>query len=106
MHVRIHHSIVYRYDPPAAGAIQLLRLTPRDFDGQHVVRWRIELSADARLTPHEDAFGNLTHVFTAAGPLAELRVDVDARSKRTTPMASSAAPSNVFRRGCSCALPA
>ena len=77
MHVRIHHSTVYRYDPPAAGAIQLLRLTPRDFDGQHVVRWRIELSADARLTPHEDAFGNLTHVFTAAGPLAELRVDVD-----------------------------
>src|SRR6516165_5292707 len=77
MHVQIHHSTVYRYDPPAAGAIQLLRLTPRDFNGQHVVRWRIELSADARLTPHEDAFGNLTHVFTAAGPLAELRVDVD-----------------------------
>jgi transglutaminase-like putative cysteine protease len=41
------------------------------------VRWRIELSADARLTPHEDAFGNLTHVFTATGPLAELRIDVD-----------------------------
>jgi transglutaminase-like putative cysteine protease len=77
MHVRIHHSTVYRYDPPVAGAIQLLRLTPRDFDGQHVVRWRIELSADARLTPHEDAFGNITHVFTATGPLDELRVDVD-----------------------------
>ncbi|MGA7233674.1 MAG: transglutaminase family protein [Xanthobacteraceae bacterium] len=77
MHVRIHHSTVYRYDPPAAGAIQLLRLTPRDFDGQHVVRWRIDLSADAHLTPREDAFGNITHVFTATGPLAELRVDVD-----------------------------
>jgi len=77
MHVRIHHSTVYRYVPPVAGAIQLLRLTPRDFDGQHVVRWRIELSADARLTPHEDAFGNITHVFTATGPLDELRVDVD-----------------------------
>jgi hypothetical protein len=44
MHVRIRHSTVYRYDPPAAGAIQLLRLTPRDYDGQHVVRWRIDLS--------------------------------------------------------------
>jgi transglutaminase-like putative cysteine protease len=77
MHVRIHHRTVYRYDPPATGAIQLLRLTPRDFDGQHVVRWRIELSADARLTPHEDAFGNITHVFSAVGPLAELRIDVD-----------------------------
>ena len=77
MHVRIHHSTAYRYAPPAAGAIQLLRLTPRDFDGQHVVRWRIELSADARLMAHEDAFGNITHVFTATGPVAELRVDVD-----------------------------
>ena len=77
MHVRIHHSTVYRYDPPASGAIQLLRLTPRDFDGQHVVRWRIDVSADARLTPHEDAFGNITHVFSAIGPLAELRIEVD-----------------------------
>src|SRR5690349_19919519 len=77
MQVQIHHSTVYRYEPPAAGAIQLLRLTPRDFDGQHVVRWRIELSVDARLTAHEDAFGNITHMFTASGPLAELRVDVD-----------------------------
>jgi transglutaminase-like putative cysteine protease len=77
MHVRIHHSTVYRYEPPAVGAIQLLRLTPRDFDGQHVLRWRIDLSADARLTPREDAFGNITHVFSVIGPLAELRIDVD-----------------------------
>jgi transglutaminase-like putative cysteine protease len=77
MHVRIHHSTVYRYDPPAAGAIQLLRLTPRDHDGQHVMRWRIDLSADARLTPREDAFGNITHVFTAIGPLAELHIEVE-----------------------------
>ena len=77
MHVRIHHSTVYRYNPPAAGAIQILRLTPRDFDGQHVVRWRIELSADARLTPHEDAFGNITHVFTATGPLVPIETVVE-----------------------------
>ena len=77
MRVQIHHGTVYRYDPPATGAIQLLRLTPRDYDGQHVVRWRIDLSADARLTAHEDALGNITHVFSATGPLAELRVDVD-----------------------------
>jgi transglutaminase-like putative cysteine protease len=77
MHVQIHHSTVYRYEPPAAGAIQLLRLTPRDYDGQHVVRWRIDLSSDARLTQHEDAFGNITHVFSATGPLAEIRIDVE-----------------------------
>jgi transglutaminase-like putative cysteine protease len=77
MRLRIAHSTVYRYDPPAAGAIQVLRLTPRNHDGQYVVRWRIDVLPDARLAAHEDAFGNLTHVFTADGPLDELRVEVD-----------------------------
>jgi transglutaminase-like putative cysteine protease len=77
MRVQISHSTVYRYEPPAARVIQLLRLTPRDHEGQHVLRWRIDVSADARLTPHEDAFGNIIYVFSAAGPLDELRVDVE-----------------------------
>ena len=77
MRIRIAHSTVYRYDPPATGAIQVLRLSPRNHDGQYVVRWRIDVSPDARLAAHEDAFGNLTHVFTADGPLDELRVEVD-----------------------------
>ena len=42
-----------------------------------MIDWRIDVSADARLDAHEDAFGNLTHVFTADGPLAELSVNVD-----------------------------
>ena len=57
--------------------IQVLRLTPRNHEGQYVVRWRIDVSADARLAAHEDAFGNITHVFSADGPLDELRVEVD-----------------------------
>jgi len=77
MRLRIAHSTVYRYDPPAAGAIQVLRLTPRNHDGQYVVRWRIDVFPDARLAAHEDAFGNMTHVFTVDGPLDELRVEVD-----------------------------
>src|SRR5947207_9632864 len=77
MRVHINHSTVYRYEPPAAGAIQLLRLTPRDHKSQHVACWRIEVSVYDRLTPREDAFGNITHVFNTAGPLAELRIDID-----------------------------
>ncbi len=77
MHIGITHSTIYRYDPPANGAIQLLRLTPRNHDGQYVVRWRIDVSADTRLTAHDDAFGNITHVFSAEGPFNELRVGVD-----------------------------
>jgi len=77
MRLRIAHRSVYRYDPPAAGVIQVLRLTPRNHEGQYVERWRIDVVPDARLAAHEDAFGNITHVFTADGPLDELRVEVD-----------------------------
>ena len=77
MRLRIAHSSVYRYDPPAAGVIQVLRLTPRNHDGQYVERWRIDVTPDARLTGHEDAFGNISHVFTADGPLDALSVAVD-----------------------------
>jgi transglutaminase-like putative cysteine protease len=77
MRLRVFHRNTYHYDPPAAGVIQVLRLTPRNHEGQYVVRWRIDVSADARLAAHEDAFGNLTHVFSADGPFGELTVEVD-----------------------------
>jgi transglutaminase-like putative cysteine protease len=77
MRLRIAHSIVHRYDPPATGVIQVLRLTPRNHDGQYVIGWRIDVSGDARLNAHDDAFGNLTHVFAADGPFAELSIKVD-----------------------------
>jgi transglutaminase-like putative cysteine protease len=77
MRLRVTHSITRHYDPPATGVIQLLRLTPRNHEGQHVIGWRIDTSVDARLSAHEDAFGNLTHAFSAEGPLATLRVNID-----------------------------
>ena len=77
MRLRIAHSMVCRYDPPATGAIQVVRLTPRNHEGQYVVSWRIDVHPDVRLAAHEDAFGNITHVFNADGPLSGLRVDVD-----------------------------
>ena len=77
MRLRIAHTTVRRYDPPATGVIQVLRLTPRNHEGQSVIRWCIDVSADVRLAAHEDAFGNLIHVFTADGPFDSLAVDVD-----------------------------
>lgn len=77
MRIRIRHETAYRYETPAKSAIELLRLTPRNHDGQFVLRWRIDVSEDARLEPHEDAFGNLTHSFTVDGPITELRIGVD-----------------------------
>jgi len=77
MRIRIAHRTAYRYDKPATGVIQMLRLTPRNHDGQYVVHWQIDVSADCRLDQHEDAFGNIRHAFTAEGPFDELVVSVD-----------------------------
>jgi transglutaminase-like putative cysteine protease len=77
MLIRITHLTSYRYDPAATSVIQTLRLTPRNHDGQYVANWRIDLSTDCRLDQHEDAFGNISHVFTAEGPLDELSVNVE-----------------------------
>jgi transglutaminase-like putative cysteine protease len=77
MRLRISHLTSYRYEQPATSVIQMLRLTPRNHDGQYVARWRIDVSTDCRLDQHEDAFGNVTHAFTAEGPFSELAVTVE-----------------------------
>ena len=76
MRIRIVHDTVYTYEQPARGLIQILRLTPRDHDGQHVREWRIEPSVNGRLTAREDGFGNLVHWFTADDPTDALTVRV------------------------------
>jgi len=77
MRLHISHATTYRYDQPATGVIQTLRLTPRNHDGQYVVRWHIDVSEDCRLDEHEDAFGNIMHTFTAEGSFSELAVRVE-----------------------------
>jgi transglutaminase-like putative cysteine protease len=77
MRIAISHETIYRYETPPSGVIQSLRLTPRNHDGQYVVNWRIDVSANCQLDQHVDAFGNIGHVFTAEGPLDELRVLVE-----------------------------
>src|SRR5271156_2146502 len=75
MRLRISHSTTYRYEPPATGVIQILRMTPSSHDGQYVAEWQIDVSTDTRLDTHQDAFGNVTHVMTH-GPIADLNITV------------------------------
>jgi transglutaminase-like putative cysteine protease len=76
MRLKILHSTTYRYDPPATGVIQILRMTPGSHDGQYVAEWQIDVSTDSRLDVHQDAFGNVTHVMTH-GSLADLTIRVE-----------------------------
>lgn len=77
MRIRISHSISYAYAEPARHITQILRLTPRDHDGQHVMSWRIEPNVDGRLRSGQDAHGNIVHSFYADGPISELTIKID-----------------------------
>jgi len=77
MRIRVSHTTTYHYETPPKGVTQLLRLTPRNHDGQYVLNWRVDLSEDCLLHQYEDAFGNVAHTFTADGPFSELKVTVD-----------------------------
>ena len=57
--------------------MQALRLTPRAFEAQHVAAWRIDVDMDCHLAASEDAFGNITHAFTAEGAVEHFRVLVE-----------------------------
>src|SRR5262245_8942579 len=77
MRIAIRHRTHYAYASPAKSIMQLLRLTPRNHDGQNVKRWRIDLNCDGTLKAGEDPFGNLTHTLALAGPISSLEVLVE-----------------------------
>src|SRR6476469_6084277 len=77
MRLQISHSTTYHYEAPVSGLAQLLRMTPRNCEGQYVVAWRLEVSPPCTLHQHDDAFGNLTHFFTAEGAASELRIAIE-----------------------------
>lgn len=74
MRLKLRHETSYDYASPARGAIQILRLTPRNHASQFVRQWRVEIDADCRLDRDEDAYGNITHTFSIDGPLEGLRI--------------------------------
>lgn len=76
MRIRIAHETRYRYDWPARSVLQVLRLSPRDHDGQHVVSWRIEPSVEGKLKPFEDGYGNACHTFEADESVEEITLSV------------------------------
>lgn len=77
MRLRIRHLTKYTYEEAARSALQVLRLTPRSSDGQHVKRWLVEVDADARLVKGEDAWGNITHTLFVEGPISSLTISID-----------------------------
>lgn len=76
MRIRISHTTTYAYSQPTRTILQVLRLSPRSHDGQHVVAWRVEADSDIRLRAGEDAFGNQVHTLSVDRPVSGLTLSV------------------------------
>lgn len=74
MRLKITHEIASFFEPPIGSAIRKLRMTPRTYDGQYVVDWRIDVDQDCRLDRVHDAYGNVIHNFSVVGPMREFTI--------------------------------
>ncbi|OYX13740.1 MAG: hypothetical protein B7Z15_06255 [Rhizobiales bacterium 32-66-8] len=74
MRVRIRHEVTHNLDPGMRSATVCIRVTPRNHQGQHILRWSLDVLPDCRLYTNEDAFGNLTRTFSVDGPLEAITV--------------------------------
>ena len=77
MRVAVRHHTRYSYNSPAKSVLQLLRMTPRNHDGQTVKSWRIVPNCEATLKGGEDPLGNLTHMLSLPGPISDLDIAVE-----------------------------
>ena len=77
MRIKVHHETLFHFETPQKAVLQALRLTPRAFEAQHVATWRIDVDMDCHLAASEDAFGNITHAFTAEGAVEHFKVLVE-----------------------------
>jgi len=64
MRIRVEHETKICFPAPARALHVHLRMTPRSFDAQYVLRWRVESDLDASLRPREDAFGSVVHALS------------------------------------------
>ena len=59
----IEHVSDFQYAEPAHGSWMVLRLRPREDQGQRVLRFDLHIDPLASATPFEDSFGNACHLF-------------------------------------------
>ncbi|WP_294536766.1 transglutaminase family protein [uncultured Rhodoblastus sp.] len=72
MRATIQYSLQIDFAEPARALTQVLRLTPRDFDSQHLLDWSVGVDPDVRMRRSVDTFGNIVHACSHDGPLERL----------------------------------
>jgi transglutaminase-like putative cysteine protease len=76
MRIRVAYASSYVYERPAGRLVQLLKLTPRSHEGQHVAHWQVDVQPDGKLWRREDPFGNICHYLYLSQPTPRITVTV------------------------------
>jgi transglutaminase-like putative cysteine protease len=103
MRIRIAHETTFAYSPAARMTIQNLRLTPRSFDSQYVLRWRVSVDLDCALRHSQDSLGNAVHSFSYQRPVERFTVSAGGEVETTDTAgvvrgAAEALPPEMFLR--------
>ncbi|MCW2272722.1 transglutaminase family protein [Rhodoblastus acidophilus] len=77
MRARVTLQIEVAFSEPVRSANTLLRLTPRPFDGLHVLDWFVGVEPVATLRRIEDGYGNMSHSCSHAGPLERIAITAE-----------------------------
>ena len=62
MRYSITHKTSFKFDDAPGAVIQRLHLMPRDFPGQQVIEWRIDVDGGSLELETEDYHGNIVHL--------------------------------------------
>lgn len=74
MRIRVSHETNLKFSVPVRSLQLNLRMTPRSFESQYVLRWRVGVDLDATLKAREDAFGAVVHAMSWHKPIEAVTI--------------------------------
>ena len=83
MRIRVSHETTLTFSAPVRSLLLHVRMTPRSFDSQYVMRWRVGVDLDATLRPREDAFGSVVHSLSWHKPIEGVTVSASGEVETT-----------------------
>jgi transglutaminase-like putative cysteine protease len=83
MRLKITHTTRYTYETAPVSVMQILRMTPRDSNGQYIYNWSVSLNDNKVMTRARDAFGNVCHHLTDYQPGTELVITASGEVETT-----------------------
>ncbi|MCU0907964.1 MAG: transglutaminase family protein [Rhodobacteraceae bacterium] len=76
MHLTVRHTTRYRFDPPARGIVQSLRLVPGSSGSQTVQSWTVDVPGARRGSAFRDGAGDHVETVAFRGPVDTVEITV------------------------------